>query len=112
MAAQYTFPETSFGIPSVRVEYNHTGRRYFLPLDRLAPFNVVSRDPGFDDVQAQILLSKIPMGGLTGELSVYGRNLLDDDKHRTAAIDFGALGFAEAQYAMPRSFGVSLMLDF
>lgn len=112
VAAQYTFPETSFGIPSVRVEYNHTGRRYFLPLDRLAPFNVVSRDPGFDDVQAQILLSKIPIGGLTGELSVYGRNLLDDDKHRTAAIDFGALGFAEAQYAMPRSFGVSLMLDF
>lgn len=112
VAAQYSFAETGFGIPSVRVEYNHTGRRYFLPLDRLAPFNVISRDPGFDDVQAQITLSKIPLGNTTAELSIYGRNLLDDDEHRTAAIDFGALGFAEAQYAIPRSYGASLMFEF
>ncbi|SFR90089.1 TonB-dependent receptor [Sphingomonas jatrophae] len=111
-AIQYSFVDSGFGVPSVRVEYNHTGQRYFLPLDRLAPFNRIMRDPGFDDVQAQISLSRIPLGRTTAELTVYGRNLLDDDKHRTAAIDFGALGFAEAQYVMPRSWGVSLMIDF
>ncbi len=112
VAAQYQFPETSIGTAAVRVEYNHTGSRYFLPLDRLAPFNPVIRDPGFDDVQAQITLSRIPMGRLLADFAVYGRNLLDDDKHTVSGIDFGAIGFAESQFAMPRNYGISLTIGF
>ena len=112
VAAQYEFPEMSFGVPLVRVEYNHRGQRYFHPLDRVSPLNATIIDPGFDDVQALISLSQIPLGNdYFAQLSVYGRNLLDDDDHITAAIDFGALGFSEAQYVMPRSFGVSLTME-
>lgn len=109
---QYQFPETSFGQPSIRVDYDHTGRRYFQPLDRVSPLNSTIVDPGFDNLQARFALSRLPLGAMTGELAVYGRNLLNDTDHIVSGIDFGALGFAEAQYVQPRTYGVSLSLEF
>lgn len=111
-AIQYQFPEMAIGIPGVRISYSHISSRPFMPLPRVAPFASVTRDPGYDDVHARISLSKIPLGGALGEIAVYGENLLNDKEHRTGAIDFGALGFSEAQYGPPRTFGVSFSVDY
>lgn len=113
VAAQYTFPETGLGTPSVRVDYDHTGKRYFQALDLVSPLQAKTIDPGFDDLRAQVSLTGIPLGGrIKADLSVYGANLLNDTDHVVAGIDFGQLGFSEVQFQMPRSFGASLTITY
>lgn len=121
VGVQYTFDDTPFGVPSVRMDYSMTSERFFhtqnLPLAATGgasnPFNDVIRDPGQNLLSARATLSDIPVlqGKARLQVQIYGENLLDQDL-RESGIDFGGLGFAGISYGMPRSFGFDLKVDY
>lgn len=71
------------------------------------------QSPGRVMLDMRAVLSQIPLGGVTGTLSVWGRNLLNEDAP-AFFIDFGAnfLGLATANFPDPRTYGVTLGLKF
>jgi iron complex outermembrane receptor protein len=115
MGAQYYFPETAFGAPSLRVDYSMMSERYWFStnLPNANPFNNVIKDPGQNLLSARLILSDIPIldGRAKAELQVYGTNLLDQDL-RDSGIDFGGLGFAGISFGEPRSVGFTLDVKY
>jgi iron complex outermembrane receptor protein len=115
MGAQYYFPETRFGAPSLRVDYSMMSERYWFStaLSNANPFNNVIKDPGQNLLSARLILSDIPLFGdrAKGELQVYGTNLINQDL-RDSGIDFGGLGFAGNSYGEPRSVGFTLDVKY
>ncbi|GAD50268.1 putative TonB-dependent receptor [Caenibius tardaugens NBRC 16725] len=111
----YEFPETSFGTPSISLDYSYKSSRVY---------ESVSSDPiglpdardqlkgqARNDLSGRIALSKIPVGGAQLTLAVFGENLLDK-KYRISTIDFGALGFGTAIYNRPRVIGIDAKVNF
>jgi len=115
VGAQYYFPETAFGAPSIRVDYSMMSERYWFGTDlpNANPFNNLIKDPGQNLLSARFILSDIPVFEGRGkmEVQVYGTNLLDQAL-RDSGIDFGALGFAGVSFGEPRSVGFTLDYKF
>lgn len=62
------------------------------------------------DLGARISLGEIPIGGLTSRLSVWGRNLLDEDE-----IEFSrdlSNGTVVGSFQIPRTYGFDIRIDF
>lgn len=72
-----------------------------------------SRSPGRTILDARAVLSGFALGGLEGELSLWGRNLLDEDDPQFF-IDFGAnfQRLAVGYFPDPRTYGVTLSVKF
>jgi iron complex outermembrane receptor protein len=115
VGAQYYFPETAFGAPSIRVDYSMMSERYWFGtnLPNANPLNNAIKDPGQNLLSARFILSDIPVFDGRGkmELQVYGTNLLDQAL-RDSGIDFGGLGFAGVSFGEPRSVGFTLDYKF
>ncbi|MDB5396722.1 MAG: TonB-dependent receptor [Rhodospirillales bacterium] len=115
LGAQYYFPETAFGAPSLRVDYSMMSERYWFAtnLANANPFNNLIKDPGQNLLSARLIFSDIPVwiDRAKMEIQIYGTNLLDQDL-RDSGIDFGGLGFAGISFGMPRSVGFTLDLKY
>lgn len=72
-----------------------------------------ARSPGRTMLDARAVLSEIPIGSTTGTLSVWGRNLLNEDAPNFF-IDYGAnfQRMITAYFPDPRTYGVTLGLRF
>jgi len=111
IGAQYDFPAFDFGQLSAQVDYSYRSKMYFMPLDRVNIFNEDVASPGQGTLNGRLTLSEIALGGGEAELSLWTKNLLDNDKI-AYGIDFGGLGFGGAYFAEPRSFGVDLKVRY
>lgn len=108
---EYDFEPFSFGALAVRADYGFQSPKVWHPLDALSPFNEIIKSGNYHNLSARITLGKIQTEAGTFEARLYGTNLLNEDQ-RTAGIDFGALGFANDQYARPRVIGFTLLDKF
>lgn len=111
----YKFPETSFGVPSVTVDYSYKSKRVFESLSSDPIGLPDARDDlageARKDLSGRFALSEIPFSGKQLTLAVFGENLLDE-KYRVSTIDFGALGFGTAIYNRPRVLGIEAKMEF
>jgi iron complex outermembrane receptor protein len=110
-SAQYTFEPSAIGELSMRLSWAYHSQRFFG--NQVLPTNFVqqNRDPGHQDVSAQVVLADIPLRGFPGTLtaSVYGSNLLN--RHEVLqGIDFGS--YAIDYFGPGRTFGASLTAQF
>lgn len=71
------------------------------------------RSPGRVIVDGRAVLSNLPIGETTAKLSVWGRNLFNEDKPNFI-IDFGPSfgGMTEAYFPEPRTYGLTLGVNF
>lgn len=72
-----------------------------------------TESPGRTIVDARMVLSGLRLGDLDAELSIWGRNLLDEDDS-SFFIDFGAGlgGMTAAYFPEPRTYGITLSVRF
>jgi iron complex outermembrane receptor protein len=73
----------------------------------------LTRSPGRTMLDARVVLSEIPIGSSTGTLSLWGRNLLNEN-NPNFLIDYGASfqRLVTAYFPDPRTYGVTLGLRF
>lgn len=110
-ALEYNFPKFDFGALSARLDYNYRGRVYFHQLDITAPFNRELSQKPVSTFDARISLSDLKIGSGEAMISLWGRNITDED-YRVSSIDFGALGYGTSVYAEPMTWGVDLNLKY
>ncbi|OCC23372.1 hypothetical protein MB02_12190 [Croceicoccus estronivorus] len=111
----YKFDATSFGVPSITLDYSYKSKRVFESLSSDPVGLPNARDElgsgGRNDLSGRIALSEIPLAGGQLMLAVFGENLLNEH-YRVSTIDFGALGFGTAIYNRPRVLGVEAKMEF
>ncbi|MFN8627246.1 MAG: TonB-dependent receptor [Candidatus Binatia bacterium] len=113
IGATYTAPPFSFGTFSARVDMFWQDKQTIFTVP-IPGANANRNVPGWDYavVNGRLQLAEIPLQKGSLDISVFGRNLLDQ-KYRTWAIDFGdVLGFTAASYGDPRTFGIGLAYNF
>ena len=75
-------------------------------------FNDLIHADAYPLLNAHLTVSEIALGErATLKATVYGRNITDEE-YLTAGIDFGASGFAGANFGEPASWGVDLTVEF
>lgn len=94
-----------------RVGYTYTSERYWHPIDAVNPFNELIAQKPMNMVDAQLSLSGIDVAGTDLGITLWGRNLTDEE-WIMQGIDFGALGYAGARYGDPRTYGVEFTARF
>lgn len=104
--AQYTFPATRFGTPSLSIDASYSGQRDFHPL-----LNRYDSSDSYTLWNARADLSELAVGAGTLRLSLWGKNL-GNEKVREWGIDFGSLGFAVNTYKELRSTGVDIVYQY
>lgn len=62
-------------------------------------------------VDARLSLQDIPIGDSALRVTLWGRNLLDDD-YPTYSINFGSLGLVTEQYGPPRTYGIEVNYEY
>ena len=114
LGARYDFAPWSFGSLSTQVDYSYMSGPYFtvfaptaLPAGTADPTHGEDRE----ELSARLTLGDIDVAGGVAEFSVFGSNLTDD-RYKTTAVDFGALGFVAAAFNRPRVVGVEARLAF
>lgn len=85
------------------VGYNYKSKTVlvFIPYAETTDQNLVDARIGY----------RFGIGGARAKVSVWGQNLLDD-KYIVDKIGFGALAYDVVQYGTPRTYGISLGVDF
>jgi iron complex outermembrane recepter protein len=108
--AQYSFARTSVGDPIVRLDWNHTSRRYTSNNPVTLPYFLQGSAPPFDNVGAEITLANIPLNihGVTIDAEAYGKNLLGHHDVLISSDVISGLGFANEQWGPGRQFGLML----
>ncbi len=102
---EYEFAETPMGIFTAGVNYNFQDRAFAASNDR----RLVIADYGLLD--ARLTLSQIPVGNGKLRLSLWGRNLTDQD-YLTFQGAVGLPNRAGAIFGDPRSYGLDLTAEF
>jgi len=82
----YTIP-LSLGNLSFHVDYSYKSEMYFHPSDQFNPLNEAIKAGPQKMLNASINLADIDLGGSQLTLSVYGKNLLDEE-FRTQGVDY------------------------
>jgi len=94
-----------------RVGYTYESPKYSFTNTIATPFNEQLRSDAKKQVDAQVSIDKIPLGGAEAQVMLWGKNLTN--RHEFArGIDFGALGYGGGFFADPRTFGASLGVKF
>ncbi len=100
---QYDFNPTAVGTLSLRFDATHTSKARYHPFQNQ-----------YDSAKARWLLdaraslNDIDVGGGTLRLSLWIKNLADEE-YREWGIDFASLGYAGATWGQPRSYGIDLV---
>jgi iron complex outermembrane receptor protein len=75
------------------------------------PFNEQLVSDAKKQMDAQISLDNIRLGGADAQLMLWGKNLTNRHEF-VRAVDFGSLGYAGGFYADPRTYGLTLNVKF
>jgi iron complex outermembrane receptor protein len=105
-SAEYTFPAMDYGTWTLRVDATYASLRTFNP-----QLNLFDSIPAHHLIDARLTLRDIPVSQGSLQLSLWGRNLTDEEI-REWGIDFGALGFAIATFREKRTIGLDLRYQF
>lgn len=114
LGAHYEFAPWSVGTLSAHVDYSYMSGPYF---SVFAPTTVPAgtadptRGEGREELSARITLGDIRVADGVAEVSLFGQNLTDD-RYKTTAVDFGALGFVAGAFNRPRMVGIEARLAF
>ncbi len=96
---------------NARVGYTYESPKYSFSNTISTPFNEQLKSDPKKQVDAQISIDGIQIGGGEAQLLLWGKNLTN--RHEFArGIDFGALGYAGGYFADPRTYGMTLGLKF
>jgi len=112
IAANLRVPLSDNGMTlNARVGYTYESPKYSFSNTISTPFNEQLRSDPKKQVDAQVSIDGIQVGGGEAQILVWGKNLTN--RHEFArGIDFGALGYAGGYFADPRTYGVTLGLKF
>ncbi len=106
------FPLGSNGMElRARVGFTHEDGKYSFNNSIGAPFNEQIKGDDSDQIDAQIVIDHIPLGGSEARFMIWGKNLTNDH-NLTRGIDFGALGYAGGYFNDPRTYGATLGFKF
>lgn len=95
-----------------RLGYNYTAGYQMFANPLTAPFSKTTEGDARGLVDGQLRLEGIKIGGGDGlGITFWGKNLTNK-KYVTRAVDFGQLGFAGVIYGDPRTYGVTLDIEF
>lgn len=96
-----------------RLGYNYTAKYQMFANTLTAPFSRTTEGDARGLVDGQIRIDGIKFGGSGNGfgLTLWGKNLTNE-KYVTRSVDFGQLGFAGVIYGDPRTYGVTLDLEF
>ncbi|HET8611811.1 MAG TPA: TonB-dependent receptor [Sphingomonas sp.] len=112
VALNAQFPIGSAGAKLVaRVGYTYLSSQYSFINVLAAPFNNLLRSDPQHLVDAQLMLDKVPIGGMEAQIKLWAKNLTNEH-NMTRAIDFGQLGYAGGYYNDPRTFGATIGFNF
>ncbi|MDT0575379.1 TonB-dependent receptor [Croceicoccus sp. F390] len=111
VGAQYTVGEMLGGQLSARLDYLYRSKVNYNVVPRFSPNDAIIASPGVGLLDGRISLSAIPLGGVEAQISLWGKNLTDEE-YRISGIDFGSLGFATNTYGVPRTYGVDLRIEY
>ena len=112
----YVLARTAIGDVRGYLQVNHQGEWDENPLWS----GLVNGDPVIYDqigmdartlVDARVSLENIQLGDSYLRVTLWGRNLLDDD-YPTYSINFGGLGLVTEQYGPPRTYGIELNYEY
>lgn len=108
IALNANFP-TGFGDSEIigRISYRYESPKYSFSNNLSTPFNEQIRSDTINNVDAQLIWSRVAVGGADLDFRLWGRNLFDENDF-VRAIDFGALGYAGGIFGDPRTFGVTV----
>jgi iron complex outermembrane recepter protein len=126
LAAEYEFPELGNGIrPRFRVDGQYEGRQWRLVCpagstssEAFGCSNLQNADFALDrklrlpanwDVGARLTLADIPLGGVRGNVSVWGKNLLNNDDFEYI---FQISGRFIGTFQTPRTYGLDFKVQF
>ena len=117
-SADWTALEADWGKLNLIVDFNLVTKSYVSP-SPLEPTALtqtaadLTRTPTRTMLDARLVLSELPIGGATGTVSLWGKNLLNE-KDPNFFIDFGAnfQRLIAAYFPDPRTYGVSVGLKF
>lgn len=90
-----------------RIGYTYESPKYSFANSISVPFNEQLRSDTVNNIDAQLSLTGISIGGAELEFRLWGRNLTDEHDF-ARGIDFGALGYAGGIYADPRMYGLTV----
>ncbi len=116
LALDYIFGRTGFGDIRGYVQVNYQSES----VENALWSGVVGGDPVIYDqigmdartlVDARLSLENIRFGDSTLRVTLWGKNLLDDD-YPTYSINFGGLGLVTEQYGPPRTYGLEFSYEY
>ena len=94
-----------------RVGYTYESPKYSFSNTISTPFNEQLKSDPKKQIDAQVSIDGIRVGGGEAQLLIWGKNLTN--RHEFArGIDFGALGYAGGYFADPRTYGMTLGVKF
>ena len=102
---QYDFGEMAFGQLSIRADVSYFDEIVFHPYQ-----NEYTPADDWTLVGARASLNDISLGDGNLRISIWGKNLTDEE-YRVFGIDFGALGFSNAQFGTPRTYGIDFVYN-
>lgn len=120
VTADYTFPRTDYGTWDLYLQYNWQDESLRTALTTgimgsgASAIPYVYESPTLDArtlISARLTLGEIPVGNESLKLTLWGKNLLDDD-YPTFGINFASLGLLTEQYGEPRTYGLEASYKF
>lgn len=113
VAANVRFPIGGDANLTGRVGWTYTGSYYQFGNPITAPFKEQTKGDSRGLLDAQIRIDGIALGSLAKDigLTFWGKNLTNK-AYVARSVDFGALGYAGAIYGDPRTYGVTLDVEF
>ncbi|MBK8630829.1 MAG: TonB-dependent receptor [Sphingomonadales bacterium] len=109
IAGNVTVPVGAESKLTGRIGYNYTSGFEMFPNSLTAPFSKTGRGDARGLLDGQLRLD-----GLLGQkasMTLWGKNLTNK-KYVTRSVDFGALGFATVIFGDPRTYGLTLDVEF
>ena len=96
-----------------RLGYNYTAKYQMFANTLTAPFSETTDGDARGLVDGQIRIDGIKLGGSGNGfgLTFWGKNLTNE-KYVTRSVDFGQLGFAGVIFGDPRTYGMTLDIEF
>ncbi len=96
---------------NARVGYTYESPKMSFSTSISTPFNEQLVSDAKKQMDAQISLDNIRLGGADAQLMLWGKNLTNRHEF-VRAVDFGSLGYAGGFYADPRTYGLTLNVKF
>ena len=114
--ADYTFLKTSSGEFNAYVQVNWQDESYRTSLTTgiIGTTPYIYESPDLDQrtlVSGRLSWRNIPVGNDSLQVTLWGRNLLDDD-YPSFGINFASLGLITEQYGEPRTYGIEVSYEF